>query len=273
MGNLVDWQQELGLTWRIAKLRIAAQMQFQGSFLMQLFGNSIMTIMEIVTVVIFFQQFPALGGWTLDEVLFLYAMCAIAFEIADTMQNGLDLVPEQVRTGDFDRLLTRPISVYLQAITLDISVRHIGKTILAFGLFCWAWLRLDLALTSETLLLLTSAWICGIALFIAIFTLGAIVSFWTVGSIEVVNAISYGGSDLAQYPIHIYRRWFRTIFIWLIPIGFVIYYPTLIILDKPDPLGFAPIAPAIGPLLTIAFVALVSLLWRQGVNHYHSTGS
>ncbi|CAN5857716.1 MAG: ABC-2 family transporter protein [Chloroflexota bacterium] len=273
MGSLAEWRQELELTWRIARMRIAAQMQFQGSFLMQLFGNSIMTVMEIVTVLIFFQQFPALGGWTLDEVLMLYAMCAIAFEIADSIQNGLDLIPQQVRTGDFDRLMTRPMSVYLQAITLDISVRHIGKTLVAAGLFGWAWLRLDLTLTAETLFLLVSAWICGVALFIAIFTLGAIVSFWTVGSVEVVNAISYGGSDLAQYPIHIYRRWFRTIFIWLIPIGFVIYYPTLIILDKPDPLGFASIAPVIGPLLTLAFVMVVGLLWRQGVNHYHSTGS
>lgn len=240
---------------------------------MQLFGNGIMTIMEVATVVIFFQQFPSLGDWTLNEVLLLYAISAITFEIADTIQNGLDFVPQHVRTGDFDKLMTRPMSIYLQAIVLDVSLRHVGKTLLAIGLFAWAWMRTQPAVSAETLLLLAMALGCGITLFIAIFSLGAIISFWTVGSIEVVNAVSYGGSDLAQYPIHIYRRWFRTIFIWLIPVGFVIYYPTLIILDKPDPLGFAAAAPVVGPLLTVAFVLVVGWLWRQGVNHYHSTGS
>jgi len=270
---LREWREELGLAWRIARMRVSAQMQFQGSFLLQLIGNCILTIMEVVAIVIFFQRFPSLGGWTLNEILLLYAMSAITFEIADTIQNGLDLVPGRVRSGDFDTLMTRPVSIYLQAMVLDVSIRHVGKTLLAIGLFAWAWTRTDPSLTIATLLLLLSALLCGIALFVAIFTLGAIVSFWTVGSIEIVNAVSYGGSDLAQYPIHIYRQWFRTVFIWLIPVGFVIYYPMLIILDKPDPLGFAPAAPFLGPLLTFAFVIVIGWLWRRGVNHYHSTGS
>lgn len=268
-----EWREELGLAWRITRLRISAQMQFGGSFIMQVCGNGILTVMEVVTIVIFFQQFTSLGGWTLNEVLLLYAMSAITFEIADTIQNGLDSVPQHVRTGDFDTLMTRPMSIYLQAMVLDVSIRHVSKTLLAVGLFIWAWVRLDPVLTTEAVLLLLSALLCGIALFVAIFSLGAIISFWTVGSIEIVNAVSYGGSDLAQYPIHIYRRWFRAVFIWLIPVGFVIYYPALIILDKPDPLGFAAIAPVVGPALTLAFVFVVGWLWRQGVNHYHSTGS
>lgn len=264
---------ELGLAWRIAAMRVSGQMQFRWSFLMQLFGNTVLTVMEVAVLIIFFQRFPALGGWTLDEVLLLYAFCSITFEIADTIQNGLDLVPEQVRTGDFDRLMTRPMSLYLQAMVLDVSIRHVGKTMLAVGLFLWAWFRVDPVLTVGNATLMLSALVCGVALFVAIFTLGAVVSFWTVGSIEVVNAVSYGGNDLAQYPIHIYRRWFRFIFIWLIPVGFVIYYPALILLNKPDPLGFAPIAPLVGPALTLAFVFTVGWVWRCGVDHYHSTGS
>ena len=53
----------------------------------------------------------------------------------------------------------------------------------------------------------------------------------------------------------------------------VIYYPTLILLDKPDPIGLAPAAPVLGPLLTILFVGFVGWLWRRAVTHYHSTGS
>ena len=273
VGNLRELGHELQLAWRIARMRVRSQLHYRRSFALQLLGYTVMQIIEVVAIVILFQRFSALGGWTLNEVLLLYAICAIIFEVADTIQNGLDLVPDHVRTGDFDKLLTRPMSIYLQAMLLDTSIRHIGKLLLAIGLFTYAWVRVDPAVTLPHALLLGSAILCGVALFVAIFSLGAIVSFWTVGSIEMINAISYGGSDLSQYPIHIYRDWFRWIFLWVIPVGVVIYYPTLILLDKPDPLGFAGIAPMLGPLLTIAFVAGVGLLWRQGVNHYHSTGS
>jgi ABC-2 type transport system permease protein len=273
VDSIRDLRDEIPLALRVARMRMAAQAHYRVSFAMQLLGNTILTMVEIVSLVIFFQRFPALGGWTLNEVLLLYAVSAITFEIADTIQNGLDLVPGHVRSGDFDALMTRPMSLYLQAMLLEVSVRHIGKLLLAIGLFAYAWIRVEPAASPGEVALLAVAMICATALFVAIFSLGAIVSFWTVGSIEMVNAISYGGSDLAQYPIHIYRTWFRWIFLWIVPVGMVIYYPTLILLDKPDPLGLAPIAPLLGPALTVLFVVAIGWLWNRAVAHYHSTGS
>lgn len=273
VDSIRDIREELPLAFRVARMRLAAQAHYRASFMLQLGGYMVLTIMEIVALVIFFQRFPTLGGWTLNEVLLLYAVSAIAFEIADTIQNGIDVVPTHVRTGDFDALMTRPMSIYLQALLLEVSLRHIGKLLLAFVLFGYAWVRLDPAATAAEIAYLAVAIACSTTLFVAIFSLGAIISFWTVGSIELVNAISYGGSDLAQYPIHIYRDWFRRIFLWIVPVGLVIYYPTLILLDKPDPLGLAPVAPWLGPLLTLAFVAGVGWLWNRAVAHYHSTGS
>ena len=249
VDSIRDLREELPLAFRVARMRLAAQAHYRASFVLQLCGYMVLTVMEVVALVIFFQRFPTLGGWTLDEVLLLYAISAIAFESADTIQNGIDVVPTHVRTGDFDALMTRPMSLYLQA------------------------LLLDPAATVGEIALLAVAILCSIALFVAIFSLGAIISFWTVGSIELVNAISYGGADLAQYPIHIYRDWFRRIFIWIVPIGLVIYYPTLILLDKPDPIGLARVAPVLGPALTVLFVVAIGWLWRRAVAHYHSTGS
>lgn len=273
VADLRDLRDELPLAWRIARMRLRAQAHYRRSFALQIVSNLLVTVLEIVALVIFFQRFPALGGWTLNEVLFLYAVTNIAFETADTIQNGLDFVPEHIRTGEFDRLLTRPMSVYLQALVLEVSLRHIGRLLLSAGLFAWAWARLEPAATAAEIALLALGLLCATALFVAIFSLGSIISFWTVGSIEMVNAISYGGSDLAQYPIHIYGRAFRFVFTWLLPLGLVIYYPTLILLDKPDPLGLAGAAPVLGPLLTLAFVLAVGWLWRLGVRRYHSTGS
>jgi ABC-2 type transport system permease protein len=268
-----ELRHELPLAWRVAAMRVRAQAHYRGSFALQMVGYMTFIALEVLGIVIFFHRFPSLGGWTLSEVLLLYALSAIVFDVADTIQNGLDLIPDQVRTGDFDKLLTRPMSIYLQGMLLDVSLRHIGKLVVSAGLLTYAWTRADPIVTGPHLALLAMSMVCGVILFVAIFSLGAIVSFWTVGSIEMVNAISYGGSDLSQYPMHIYRSWFRWIFLWIVPVGMVIYYPVLILLGKPDPLGFAPLVPVLAPLLTLGFVIAIAALWRLGLNHYHSTGS
>jgi ABC-2 type transport system permease protein len=106
-----------------------------------------------------------------------------------------------------------------------------------------------------------------------LFTVEAIISLWTVNSIEVVNAFTYGGSDLGQYPIHIFRQGLRFIFLWVVPIGFVTYYPAVFLLDKDDPLGAPAIASFAAPLAALAFCAAVGFGWQFAIRHYRSTGS
>jgi ABC-2 type transport system permease protein len=42
---------------------------------------------------------------------------------------------------------------------------------------------------------------------------------------------------MSQYPLEIYRPWFRRFFLFVIPLGCVSYLPGVAILGRPDPLG------------------------------------
>ena len=70
---------------------------------------------------------------------------------------------------------------------------------------------------------------------------------------EIVNTVTYGGVETAQYPLAIYREWFRRFFTYVIPLACVSYYPALGILERPDPLGSGPLfqwlAPVVGRTL------------------------
>ena len=67
--------------------------------------------------------------------------------------------------------------------------------------------------------------------------LEATTAFWTTESLEVWNAFTYGGVTMSQYPLEIYRPWFRRFFIFVIPLGCINYLPGVAILGRPDPLG------------------------------------
>ena len=69
--------------------------------------------------------------------------------------------------------------------------------------------------------------ISSILIFLSIFILAAAYCFITVKGLEVRNVFTDGGKHMAQYPIGIFRKGFIFFFTYIIPFGFVNYYPLL----------------------------------------------
>lgn len=240
---------------------------------MQIFGNFIINFGELIVLFTLFQRFDNLGGWSLGDVLFLHGISLVMFGIGDTLSQGIQGVPGLIREGTFDRVLIRPMSSFVQALVTEVSLRHLGllaQGLLVFGLAIGL---IDVAWSPVKIAFLCIVIVSGASLFLALFTIEAIVSFWTVNSLEAINAFTYGGSDLGQYPLHIFDQRLRWLFLWIIPIGFLTYYPALYVLDKPDPLGLPGIARFVAPVAAGVFCAAVAWGWRMAIRHYRSTGS
>jgi ABC-2 type transport system permease protein len=269
----ITLREELAVTLRIMGIRWRGQMAYRTSFWMQIFSNFIIHAAEILALFAMFYRFDSMGGWSLPEVAFLHGVAMIAFSLADTLVVGLNAVPSQIRQGEFDRVLIRPLSTWLQSIVSEVSLRHVGQLVHGLIVFAWAVSRLSIDWTPERVAVLVIMTLAGCALFSALFTVEAILSFWTVNGVEAVNAFTYGGSTFAQFPLHIFERGMRILFLWAVPVGFVSYYPALFILDKPDPLGNPDAFMWIGPGIVAAFCLVVAWGWRLGIRHYRSTGS
>ncbi len=112
----------------------------------------------------------------------------------------------------------------------------------------------------------------GVCTFVGVFVLQATLAFWTVESLEIVNAISYGGVETTQYPFSIYPRGFRAFFTYVIPLAFVAYTPSLAILERPQLSVDAWLAWA-SPLVGVVFLLVALRLGQVGARHYRSTGS
>jgi ABC-2 type transport system permease protein len=113
----------------------------------------------------------------------------------------------------------------------------------------------------------------GICLFLGLVILQATSAFWTTESLEVWNAFTYGGVTMSQYPIAIYRPWFRRVFTYVIPLACINYFPVVAVLGRPDPLGTPRILQWLAPLAGVAFLGISLQFWKIGVRHYRSTGS
>lgn len=264
---------ELGIAGRIAWSRIQGQMQYRASFALQVFGNFIINFAELFALVIMFHHFHALGGWNVNQVIFLYGLSATMFGLAHLLGSGLDGFEVQMKQGEFDRILTRPMSSFLQAAVTDCSLRYAGQFLQGVLLLGYAVVVLDVGWTATKAVLLVLSVMSGVVVFVSLFAIEAILCFWTVESTEAVNAFTYGGSDLVQYPLNIFDQWLRRLFLWIIPLGFVSYFPAVAILGKHDPLGFPTWTGFAAPIAAALFALATGWLWGFGVRHYRSTGS
>jgi ABC-2 type transport system permease protein len=265
--------QDFRLYRRLTGMRMRGQLQYKRSFALLVCGLFAINVLELATIFILFQHFESLGGWQAGEVAFLYALSSISFSLAKVFSGGLDLFSQQIGRGDFDRVLTRPVGAFLQVLCSDVKLHQIGRLLqglLAFGI---ALTLIDVDWSIGRILFLPVAIVSACAVFLALFALEASMCFWTTEATEAVNAFTYGGTTLAQYPLHVFDVWLRRLFLWLVPLGFTIFMPALYLLDKPDPLGLPGFSRFIAPIVAVVFCAAAGFIWGVGVRHYRSTGS
>jgi len=264
----------LSLLGRYMSASLRAQMQYPAGTILLAVGSFVATILDMVAIWVLFARFGAVDGWRFGDVAMFFGLISISFAIADFLSRGFDVLgTEFIKTGNFDRILLRPRTATLQLMGHNFRFNRAGR--LAQGLVVTVIGTQSLGFHWTVSAIALALWTIagGVALFVGLMVIQGALAFWTTESLEVMNLLTYGGVQAAQFPLGLYEKWFRNFLIFVVPIGCVAYFPVLAILGKPDPLGTPSWLLPFTPLAGFAFLALSFLAWRAGVAKYTSTGS
>jgi ABC-2 type transport system permease protein len=145
-----------------------------------------------------------------------------------------------------------------------------GLTQLAVGivLMIYASTNLNLMWTVPRLILLILALLSASLVQISITVMAGCAAFWVVDSYPVLG-LAWKLREFAPYPMSIFDGAFRFTFTYILPIGFVAFYPSQFFL-RPE-----QVSPLIyfSPLIGMALFGLTYWVWTLGVNSYSGTGS
>lgn len=214
------------------------------------------------------RQVPDLNGWKLDEVLLIYGLAVLSESITHMFADNLwTLGWAYVRTGDFDRLLVRPIDPLFHLLADRFCHDGLGDLIIGLALVTRSVARLDLHLGPASLGFLLLSVASGGAIFVALNLLTATTAFWFRESIPLTRSI-HALHDFATYPLSIFHKSIRVLLTWVVPYGFCSYYPASVLLGR----DLGPVA-WLGPAVAAALMAAALAFWRLGLRHYQGTGS
>ncbi|MER3406138.1 MAG: hypothetical protein C4289_14075 [Chloroflexota bacterium] len=261
------------LYWRLVGAQVRSQMQYKVSFLLNLTGAFLATIIDFLAVAVLFTRLPHLAGWSLGEVALLYGMSSVSFALAEMLSAALDEFDVYIAHGTFDRVLVRPLRAFFQVLTEDFRLRRLGRLSQGALVLWLALAYLDLRWTPDKVALLAVALGSGFVIYFSILVLGAVFCFWTVQGKEATNIFTYGGDFMTSYPLEIYSDWLRKFATFIVPLAFVNYYPALYLLDRTDPFGLPGWVRLLSPLVAILLALLAWAAWTLGVRRYQSAGS
>lgn len=257
------------LLWKFLRISVRSQMQYKSSFVILLISHFITTFAEIFAIWILFDRFKVVKGWTLEELCLIYGIVHMGFAAAEAFARGFDTFDQMIKKGEFDRLLVRPMSTLWQVAAAEVQLMRFGRFFQGFFILLYGMNALQLSWYSWHAGVLFLAFLGTFALFYGLFVIQATISFWTVEALAIMDLVTYGGVSTGQYPMSIYKRAFRLIFTFVVPLATVGYYPIAALLHKEElPFSVGLVLPLSGLLFFLA----ACQFWRIGVYHYRSSG-
>nr|WP_309099930.1 ABC-2 family transporter protein [Fredinandcohnia onubensis] len=260
------------LYFRLVGAGVRAQMQYRFAFIMRIVGMVAAYTGTAVTMWIMLYQFKELGKWNFYELLFLFALAVLSWGFCIILFFHFRSLDTYIVNGTFDRFLVRPINPFFHFMAMKFDIGAAGQFIFSILVFIWVSNALDIHWQFGKILFLLGAIIGGILVQGGLLVFISAIAFWTTKSERFYWVVMYPARNLTNYPLAIYPKIVQWVTAFVVPFGFVNYFPAAVILDKDTPY-FPSYIGYFTPLVGIVFFVIAYYVWMLGLSRYKSAGS
>jgi ABC-2 type transport system permease protein len=246
------------------------RMEYRLDFFVECLAALLQQAAGLLTLTFLFNNFEALGTWTKPEVFFIYGFSLIPMAFFDAFSMNFYMFSDKyIVGGELDRLLMRPLGSLFQLIMEGISFDFLADLTLGILVLSYAWTRVGPEVTPlvvlQFIVCVAGAWGVLAGVFLSLTSL----AFWSQDRMSLMPPV-YNLLNFARYPLSIYRRFVTVLLTFVIPFGFVAFYPSALFLEKGEAFRylsyFVPVAGA-----TMLFIGVA--IWRMGLRRYAGAGS
>ena len=249
-------------------LHLKTALEYRSSFIMTIISQSLAMVVELFAVLTLFKKFNLLEEYNSYELLLGFSVLWLGFSLAEMFGRGFDQFSRIIVNGNFDVLLIRPRSIYMQVFGSDMCYEKIGRVLITTAILIFSATKIMVEVNILKILLLILMVLGATIVSLSVFILGASVTFVTIQGLEAVNIITNGTRQIGQYPMGIYKKWIRSFFTVVIPITVVNYYPLEYLTGRTDNILYM-----LMPLYSIVILIISIKIFKLGMSKYQSTGS
>ncbi len=247
---------------------LKSKMSYRSDFIISTIGMIATNVAGFVSFWILFRNFPSINGWNYYEMLFLYGFSLVSLTPVQCLFDNNWNLRIQVYSGDFIKYCFRPVNLFFYFQSEVFDIKGLGQLAFGIGTLIYSWIKIGLDFTPLMVIKMIIFLLTASLIMIALQNAAAATCFWMQNSFFVLD-LSLKFKDYAKYPITIFSPVFRFLFTFVIPIAFIAYYPSLVIL-RPNEI---PLLSWLSPIMGCLFFFISYKIWMHGAKNYSGTGS
>ncbi|HYI25685.1 MAG TPA: ABC-2 family transporter protein [Thermomicrobiales bacterium] len=262
-------RKNLRLSFKLQFMQLRSTVEYAADFWIGIVGAMLMQASGLVFISALFSQIPQVAGWTVWNIVLLYGLAMLPKGLTELFCDGPWTLRMKVNSGEFDRVLVRPISPALQSATAIVSIHGLGQVILGIIMLWLGMTRSDAPLHWWTVPFLLVVVLCSAVMIGALNFAINLTGFWEPSAQSALPTMLALSIDFAKFPLDIYNGIIRTAVTVFIPYAFISYFPALVLLDRDSDwkwLGWCT------PLAMLWVLFVTNWLWSKALNRYQGVG-
>lgn len=259
----------LRLIQRSIRNSFAAAAGFRANFIVS-FVTSIGWIgVSFLMIGIVFSNTNTLLHWSRPEAFAVFGL----YELLDGLVSmffwdGVALVPQLIRDGSMDYIVTKPIDAQFQVSVKQFrlaSISELGTGIIVLiYAFSMGGFHIEALNVFYTVIMVLAA----IIIYYSIAIMAVTLNFWFI-RLENMSMLLMMSVIMARYPLDVFTGIMQKFVFYVLPLAFLATVPAIVLFNKADPIPWL-----VGALfLAAVFFYLSRLIWLAGVKSYSSASS
>ncbi len=247
---------------------IKARMQYRADFIISSVGIFFTSLTTLGIFWVMFNSTKTLGGWTFMEMTFMYAFFMIAVSPMQILFDQIWQLRYDVTAGNFLKYYFRPLNMMFYYMSERFDIKGLTQLVAAIILLIYSSTQLGIEWTPLKLVFLPFSLLGASLVFVSIGITAGCAAFWMTNSFPIMS-LAWKLREFSPYPMTIFDGAFRFFFTFIVPIGFIAFYPSQMFV-KPEQLSPWMY---LSPLVGVVMFAITYWIWTKGVNSYTGTGS
>lgn len=249
----------LSLAVAYTRLNLRASLEYRGAFISQVAAMFLNDMAWVAFWVIFFNRFPVLRGWTVQDVITIWAVAAAGFGLGYAIFGNALPLASVIARGQLDAWMLYPRPVLPHMLLGRMSVTSWGDAL--FGFFVYiVFVQPDPA----RLLLFTLLSFSVALLLVGFAVLSGSLSFFLGNASVLADQWRASLLTFATYPAVLFDGAVKLLLFSLVPAAFVSYLPVIALRD----LSLLHAAATLAGSLAVALVG--GAVFYLGLRRYES---
>lgn len=240
-------------------VNLSAALEYRAAFIAQALGMFANDLTFAVFWVLFFAQFPSVGGWTMADIALVWAVAATSIGLAAALFGNCNRLATIVVQGQLDYYLGLPRDTLVHVLVSRSGLAGWGDV--GFGLLAYALFgRLD----APSIALYLALVVISLVVYVSFMVLAGSLAFW-IGNAEAASFQAQQALiTFSLYPGAMFQGWLRILLFTAIPAGFISHLPVAL-LRSFDPLLFIGLIAA-----AVVAAVLAIVVFQVGLRRYES---